>query len=152
MALQRLQDACEKAKKELSSLPQSEMNLPFITAESHAEEDKRKFELAEARNQAEHLCFQVEKMMREHADKLNQADRAPLKRAIEKTREAIHRDDIQAIRSATDNLEQASHGLSKMLYERPQAEYEVAEKKQGDAPAADHTADDAIDAEYEVRS
>ncbi len=50
-------------------------------------EDKKKRELAELRNQAESMCFQLEKLMKEHADKLSDADKAPLEAAIKKTRD-----------------------------------------------------------------
>ncbi len=83
----------------------------------HAEEDKKKRQLAELRNQADSMCYQVEKLMKEHADKIKDADKAPLEAAIEKTREVAKTDNVEAIKSAVAELEQASHALSKTLYE-----------------------------------
>ena len=69
------------------------------------------------RNQADSMCFQIEKLIKEHADKLRRRDKAPLEAAIEKTREAAKGDDVDAIKSAISELEQASHAFSKTLYE-----------------------------------
>jgi molecular chaperone DnaK len=121
-------------------------------AEVHAADDKEKLELATQRNEASQLCFKVEKMMKEHADKLSDADKEPLEQAIKKTREVAERDDVQAIKSAVSDLEQASHALSKTLYESaaqasPEGAAGNGQGESGEA-AAD---DDAIDAEFEVK-
>ena len=109
--------------------------------------------LAELRNQADSMCFQLEKLMKEHADKIKPADKAPLEAAIKKTREAAKGDNADAIKSAIAELEQASHALSKTLYEasrtpagepRPSA----AAGENGAKPSGD---EDAIDAEFEVK-
>ncbi|MCA9198446.1 MAG: molecular chaperone DnaK [Planctomycetales bacterium] len=136
-----------------SGLSEDEINRMKTDAESHAAEDKTKRELAEARNQGEQLCFQVEKTIKEHADKLKDADKAPLESAITKVREAVKGDDANAIKSAVSDLEQASHALSKTLYESG-----AAGGAAGAAPSGEETAgatagseDDTIDAEFEVK-
>ncbi|MEZ6115415.1 MAG: molecular chaperone DnaK [Pirellulaceae bacterium] len=136
-----------------SGLSEDEINRMKTDAESHAAEDKTKRELAEARNQGEQLCFQVEKTIKEHADKLKDADKAPLESAITKVREAVKGDDANAIKSAVSDLEQASHALSKTLYDAG-----AAGGAAGAAPGGDETAgatagseDDTIDAEFEVK-
>ncbi len=70
-----------------SGLSKDEIDKMRRDAESHADEDKQKFELASLRNQADNMTYQLEKMMKENADKLNEADRGPLTQAIETTRE-----------------------------------------------------------------
>jgi hypothetical protein len=103
---------------------------------------------AEARNQGEHLCCQLEKLMREHADKLTDTDRQPLTRAIERVREAARGEDAAAIKSAIDQLEQASHAFSQSLYAKagPQT------TSQPESPAGDRGGpDEPIDAEFEVK-
>ena len=70
-----------------SGLPETEIERMRKDAELHAAEDKQKRQLAELRNQAESMCFQLEKLMKEHADKIKPADKAPLEAAIAKTRE-----------------------------------------------------------------
>ena len=130
-----------------SGLSEDEINRMKRDAEDHAAEDKVKREIVELRNQAEQMCFQVEKLMKEHSEKLKDDDKAPLTRAIEKTREVAKGNDAAAIKSAISDLEQASHALSKTLYANAQAT--------GDAAAAGgataQTDDDAIDAEFEVK-
>ncbi|MDX1963554.1 MAG: molecular chaperone DnaK [Pirellulales bacterium] len=134
--------------KNASSLPKDEIERMQRDAESHAAEDKRKRELAEARNQADSMCFQLEKMIKDQGDKITAADKAPLEAAIAKCREKAKGDDLDAIKSAISELEAASHAASKVLYEAAQ---------KSATPGADQTAagskpnDDAIDAEFEVK-
>jgi molecular chaperone DnaK len=131
-----------------AGLSETEIDRMQKDAEEHAEEDKRRYELVEARNQADQMCYQLEKLMKEHADKLGESDKAPLTKAIEKVREAAKGEDAQAIKSAVSDLEQASHAFSKMLYEKQAAGQAAAEEAPTAAPTGD---DDAIDAEFEVK-
>jgi len=132
-----------------SGLSDQEIERMRKDAESHAEEDRRKFELVEARNQADQMCYQLEKMMKENDAKLTDADKQPLKKAIEKVRAAAKADDVQAIKSAVSDLEQASHAFSKVLYEKAQA---VAGEQAAGASGEPAGDDDAIDAEFEVKN
>jgi molecular chaperone DnaK len=117
-------------------------------AESHAEDDKRKFELAEARNQGDQMCYQLEKLMRDNEGKLSDADKEPLKKAIEKVREVSKGTDAQAIKSAVRDLEQASHALSAVLYKQAAAPPQGGGAPETAPPSKD---DDTIDAEFEVK-
>ncbi|MCO6455576.1 MAG: molecular chaperone DnaK [Pirellulaceae bacterium] len=132
-----------------AGLSDDEINRMTRDAQEHAEEDKRLFELAEARNRADQLCYQLEKQIREHADKLSDADKEPLQRAVEKTREVAKGQDTAAIKSAVNDLEQAAQAFSKTLYERAQ----VGAGAAGTSSGAPHGSadDDAIDAEFEVK-
>ena len=132
-----------------SGLNESEIERMRKDAESHAEEDKRKYRLAEARNRAEALCFQTEKLVKENDAKLSASDKAPLEAAIAKSREMAKGEDVDGINSAHDALEQAAHALSKVLYE-------ASAQPGGAAPEATAGAggkgpDDTIDAEFEVK-
>jgi molecular chaperone DnaK len=136
-----------------SGLNESEIERMRQDAESHAEEDKRKVRLAEARNKAEALCFQTEKLIKEHDAKLSAADKAPLEAAIAKSRESAKGEDVDAITSAHTALEQAAQALSKVLYES------AAQQRAGGTPPEGASAaagagkgpDDTIDAEFEVK-
>ena len=99
-----------------SGLAEDEIERMQHDAESHADEDKRKRQLAELRNQADSMCWQLEKLLKEHDAKLAAADKEAVNKAIEKTREAAKGDDIEAIKAAVHELEQASHALSRTLY------------------------------------
>ena len=139
--------------KDSSGLDENEIEKMRTDASEHAEEDKRKYELAVARNEADQMCHQMEKMMEEHKDKLQESDVAPLKAAIEKVKEAAKGEDAAAITSAVKELEAASHALSKVMYESSAAEGAPASDN-GAASGADSDAseDDAVDAEFEVKN
>ena len=136
-----------------SGLNEAEIERMRKDAELHAGEDKKKRELAEARNQAESMCFQMEKLMKEHADKLKDADKAPLEAAIAKARESAKGENVDGIKNAITELEHASHAMSKVLYEAgktPGAEGAQPGGPAGEAPKQGGD-DDAIDAEFEVK-
>ena len=135
--------------KQSSALSEDEIDRMRSDADEHAESDKRQLETVQARNQAEHLCFTIEKTIKENEDKLSDADKEPLEQAIEKTREVAKGDDPQAIKAAADELEQASQAFSKVLYEKTA---ESGGDTAGDAEASEGSKDDdAIDAEFEVK-
>jgi molecular chaperone DnaK len=134
-----------------SGLNQTEVERMRHEAEAHAEEDKTKRELIDARNMADQIVWSMEKLLKDNADKITDADKAPIQSAIEKVKQAASRDDVNAIKQAIGELEQASHAMSQHLY-----------KQAGAAPAADHGAapdgqakekgkEDVIDAEFEVK-
>ena len=85
-------------------------------AESHASEDKKKRELAEARNTAEQRVYQLEKLLEEHKDKLSESDKSALRAAIDKVNEAKKGDDAAAITRAVDELQRASQAMAEHLY------------------------------------
>jgi molecular chaperone DnaK len=145
-----------------SGLSKDEIEKMRRDAEAHASEDKEKFELATLRNQADNMTYQLEKMMKENADKLTDADRDPLTKAIETTREKAKGSDTQAIKSAIEQLEAASHAFSKVLYEKGAAAGAGAAGTSNDidtgpaAGAGSHTEqkkgdDDVIEGEFEVK-
>lgn len=135
-----------------SGLSEEEIERMRRDAETHAADDKAKLELVELRNQASQMCFQVEKTMKEHADKLSDADKGPLEAAIAKTKSVAAGEDTAAIKDAITQLEQASHALSKVLYEAGAAATEGEEPAAAAATASTEGADDdAIDAEFEVK-
>ena len=137
-----------------SGLSEGEIDKMSKDAESHADEDKRKRALAEQRNQADSMCWQLEKLIKEHEAKLAAADKEAVSKAIEKTREAAKSDDLERIKSAVHELEQASHALSKTLYEKAGAQQAAAGPSSDGAkpkPASSGGEDEAIDAEFEVK-
>ena len=107
--------------EETSALSKDEIDRMRHDAEEHAEEDRRQFELAEARNKGQHLIYQLEKQINENSSKLTDADRQPMTAAIGKLKSAIAGTELDAIRSATSELEQAAQAFSKVLYEKSSA-------------------------------
>lgn len=120
-------------------------------AESHAEEDRQKREVVETRNKAEAMCFELEKMIKENEDQLSDADKDPLEASIKKTREAAAEGDVNATKAAITELEQASHALSKTLYEATSQAGAAAEGPAEGNGAESAAGDDVIDADFEVK-
>jgi len=141
----------QKVRIEQSSgLSEAEIKAKLAEAEAHAAEDKKKRQLAELHNQAETMCYQLEKLIKEQGDKLSAADKAPLEAAIAKTRDVAKSDDVDKIKSAIGELEQVSHAFSKTLYEAGTKGSGAAqpEASTNGAKAGD---EDVVDAEFEVK-
>ena len=117
-------------------------------AELHADDDKKKREFADAKNAADALVHQIEKMFAEAGDKITDADKAPIEAAVAKVKEAIGRNDLAAVKAATAELEQASGAMAQHLYSKAGAQGSPT----GPAPEGKKDGpDDVIDAEYEVK-
>ncbi|HUK53683.1 MAG TPA: molecular chaperone DnaK [Candidatus Binatia bacterium] len=118
-------------------------------AEAHAAEDKKNLEAIEARNRADNLVYQTEKLIRENREKLAEPDVHAAEQAIEETKKAIAEGGTEAIHSALENLTRASHRVAEAMYK-------AAAGAPGPAGAAQEAAtgttgekkDDVIDAEY----
>ena len=134
-----------------SGLSEDEIDRMQQDAVAHADEDKKKRALIEARNEAESRCYQLEKLIKDQGDKLGESDKASLESAISKVREAAKGEDSDAIRTAIGELESASHAMSEALYKSVNAE--DGETASVAASEGDQSSDDdAIDAEFEVKS
>jgi molecular chaperone DnaK len=131
-----------------AGLPDEEIKRMQRDAEAHAEEDRKKFELATAKNEAEHLCYQLEKTMKEQGEKLSDSDKEPLTKQIEKVRQIVSTGEVAAIKSAVNDLQQAREAFEKMLYAKASAAGPASEGGEAPAKKAD---DDAIEGELEVK-
>jgi molecular chaperone DnaK len=145
----------QKIKIESSSgLNSAEIERMRRDAESHAADDKKKRELAEARNQGDGLAYQMERMLKEHGEKLTDADKAPITAAIEKVRDKCKGDDASAIKQAVSELEAASHAMAQHLYKQAGPAGGPAgagPSDDGKPKAGPANKDDVIDAEFEVK-
>jgi molecular chaperone DnaK len=127
-----------------SGLSKDEIERMRRDAESHAEEDRKQVELAEARNRAENTIHALEKAINDQGDKLAVSDREPLEAAIKKLRDALSTNDAEAIKLATAELEQTANAFRSAFASSPQSSTASPESKGPN--------DDAIDAEFEVKS
>jgi molecular chaperone DnaK len=143
-----------------SGLSQGEVEKMRKEAEAHAEDDKKKRELIDERNKADQMVYGLEKLMKESADKITDADKAPIQAAIEKVKQASKGNDVAAIRQAVNEMEQASHAMAQHLYGKGQPGGASGAGSPGAGgpgpdggpkPAGDGKKDDVIDAEYEVK-
>ncbi len=104
-----------------TNLTEADIQRMIREAEQHAEEDRRRRELAEARNQADSVIYAVQKALNELGDKVPAADRTRIEGLISDLKVAMEGDDIQRIRNLTEQLQQASHALSQQLYQQAAA-------------------------------
>ncbi|MDR1493775.1 MAG: molecular chaperone DnaK [Planctomycetaceae bacterium] len=146
----------QKVRIEQSSgLSEAEIEKMKRDAEAHADEDKKRRELVEMKNRGESMCFELEKLLKEHDAKLRDTDKDAINAAIKKTRDAIATDNVDQIKAATEELEQASHAMSKAMYEATQQQGTAgADAATGGASSSEAEKsgdDDAIDAEFEVK-
>lgn len=130
-----------------SGLSSEEIERMVKDAEKNAAEDEKFRELAELRNSADHLAYSTEKLLKDLGDKVPEDKAATINSAIERVREAMKADDLEAIKSANEELTKYVNELSTMLYNQAEASGEGA-PEQG---SADGHADGATyDAEYKV--
>ncbi len=128
-------------------------------AESHAADDKKKRDLAEARNTAEQRVYQLEKTLEEHREKLSDADKQAVQAAIDAVNEAKKGEDAAAINTAVDNLGRASQAMAEHIYAANAgngAPGEDGGAHAGNTAGAGATAgggkaDDVIDVEFEEK-
>ncbi|WP_321332637.1 molecular chaperone DnaK [Breoghania sp.] len=116
-------------------------------AEAHAEEDKKRKELVEAKNQAEALIHSTEKTLAEHGDKVSEADKSTIEAALAELKSANEGEDGDAIKEASQKLAEASMKLGEAMYQASQAEEGDADADAGET--AGNEADDVVDADFE---
>jgi molecular chaperone DnaK len=105
-----------------SGLNKEEVERMMKDAESHAEEDRKRKEEVETRNQADHVLYEAEKMVRETGDKLVGSDKAAIESAIEELRKTIGANDVAGMTRAMEQLRQAQHKAAEALYKQAGAQ------------------------------
>ncbi len=124
-------------------LTEEEIQRMIKEAEEHAEEDRRRRALIEARNQADALIYTTEKSLKEHGDKVPEADRRAIEDAVASLREAMKGEDTDEIKRRTEELARVSMKLGEAMYrDRQQAE-------QGGGGTAGGRDEGVVDAEFE---
>ncbi len=106
-----------------SGLTEEEIKKMIREAEMHAEEDRRKKQLAEARNEADNMIYTVEKTLRDMGDRISEDEKRRIQEAIDRCRRVKDTsNDINEIKAATEELARASHKISEELYRRAGAQ------------------------------
>jgi molecular chaperone DnaK len=129
-----------------SGLSDDEVQAMVKDAESHADEDKRMKDLAEARNEAEGYAFSVEKSLKENEERLDEATRSDIRAKIDAVKASLESDDATEIRSRLEALQEASYELGKLVYEQARAQSGEATGAPSDSEAADGD-EEIVDAE-----
>jgi molecular chaperone DnaK len=136
-----------------SGLSETEIEKLVREADSHAEEDKKKKELIEARNQADAMAYSVEKNIKEFGDKVDTSEKAKIEDAIARVKKAIEGDDLNAIKSAQDELTNASHKLAEAMYAKSSTQQAgagpQADPGAGAQAGAGKKDEDVVDADFE---
>jgi molecular chaperone DnaK len=104
-----------------SGLSKEEVEKMARDAESHSAEDRKKKEEIEARNRADAMVYNVEKMLKEHRDKISDADAREVEAAVEEVKKAMSEGGLEKINAATDRLTTASHKLAEAMYKAQSA-------------------------------
>ncbi|HEY9595436.1 MAG TPA: molecular chaperone DnaK, partial [Spirochaetia bacterium] len=99
-----------------SGLSEEEIRRMVKDAESHAAEDRRERDFAEARNTADTLLYSTEKSLRDLGDKVGDSDRKAAESAAAELRAAMETGDIGLVKSKTDALQRAAYALAEELY------------------------------------
>lgn len=100
-----------------TGLKEEEIQRMVKDAEKYAEEDRKKKEKIEAKNHADSLIYQSEKMLGDLKDKISQEDADKVKKEIENVRKALESDDVERIKKATDDLTKVFYDISSKLYQ-----------------------------------
>jgi molecular chaperone DnaK len=131
-----------------SGLKPEEVEQMIKDAEGHADEARRLRELADAKNQAESLAYATEKSLKDHRDKLDEAEASTIEGRVMELKQALETDDLGEIRSKTDALQEASQKLAEAVYAQASAQQAQASSADNGETAAE--SDDEVIEDAEV--
>ena len=135
-----------------SGLSEDEINSAIKDAELHAEEDKKKKNLVEARNTADTLIYTTERSIKDLGDKVDADTKTKVEDAITALRKAMEGDDAEEIKRLSEDLTQASHKLAEAMYQQASQESGQAAgagEAEGAQQQAESSDDDVVDADFE---
>ncbi|MEM7429583.1 MAG: molecular chaperone DnaK [Pseudomonadota bacterium] len=132
-------------------LSDDEVDSMVKDAEAHAEEDKKRKEMVEARNHAEALIHSTEQTLSEHGDKISESDKSTIEAAVEDLKTALEGDDAEEVTAKTQALTEAAMKLGEAMYQAQQSDAEAAAAADAAADAADNPGgpEDVVDADFE---
>ena len=132
-----------------SGISKEEIERLVKDAQSHADEDRKKRSLAEARNEADTLIYSVEKSLGELGDKIGASERSAIQDQIAATKKTLEGSDPDAIRSAVQSLTQASHRLAEEMYKKTSAAGPTPGGPEQAPPSERPKDETVVDAEFE---
>jgi len=135
-----------------SGLSEEEINNLVKDAELHAEDDKKKRELVDARNTADALIYSTEKSIKDLGDKVDSETKSKVENAIEPLKKAMEGEDAAEIKRLSEELTQESHKLAEAIYKQASQEagpQPDAGQPNSDQPGAANPDDDVVDADFE---
>lgn len=138
--------------KSTSNMSEADIDKAVKEAEQHAAEDKKEKELIEARNNADSAAYQAEQSLKDIGDKATADEKAKVEAAIADLQEKAQGDDLEAIKTATDALNESLYPIAQKMYADAQAAQQQAGQEAPQGGAQDQGAagsDDVEDATYE---
>ncbi len=134
-----------------SGLSKEEIDKMVKEAELHKEEDSKRKELIEVRNHLDGLVYSVEKTLKDSADKIESSDKMTAEEKIADAKKAIESDDIDKIKSITEELEKLSHSIAETIYKKTAQASGAgpSEAEQGQAAGQASQDENVVEAEYE---
>ena len=127
-----------------SGLSDTEIDEMVKDAESNAEEDKNKRESVETRNNADSLVYSTEKSLEEYGDSVSPEDREEIQGAIDKLKETLKGENLEAMKADTEALTTASHKLAEAMYAKAAADAQ-AQETSGEGPSEDSDPEPSTD-------
>ena len=124
-----------------TNLSQEDIDKAVKEAEQFAAEDKARKEEVDTHNNAEHLVYQTEKTLNDLGDKVTESEKAPILAAIEKLKEANKGTDLEAIKTASEELQKSFYPVAEKLYAQQAPQGEAGAQPGGDG---------VVDADYET--
>jgi molecular chaperone DnaK len=131
-----------------SGLKEDEVQRMVKEAEAHADEAHRLRELADARNLAENLAYQTEKSLKEHRDKLEEADASTIEGRIMEVRQVLDSSDVAEIKQKTETLQEASQKLAEAVYAQATAQSQSQPRSTAEGNGAE--SDDEVIEDAEI--
>ncbi len=132
-----------------TGLSKEEIEKMKKDAEAHADEDKQKKELVEARNLADSLSYTTEKSMKDAGDKLTEDEKKPVQEKLDELNKVKNGDNLEEIKKATEALSAAAQGIGEKLYKAAQEAEAAKNPTEGDASAEAKPEGEVKDAEVE---
>jgi molecular chaperone DnaK len=136
-----------------SGLSEEEIKTMVKDAEAHAAEDKKRKDTVEARNQLDSLVYSTEKSLKEYSGDLDASVKDNIENALKRAKETLEGQDAQAMRTATEQLSQASHKLAEAMYAKTSRQQtgqeDMGNAKEQAANDGKKKKDDVVDADFE---
>ena len=101
-----------------TNMSKEEIDKAVRDAEQYAAEDKKRREEVDTKNEAENMCYQAEKLVKDSGDKLSEEDKATINEKVSTTRAALQQNDVTAIKAASEDMQKAIYDISAKLYQQ----------------------------------
>jgi molecular chaperone DnaK len=135
-----------------SGLAENEVEQMIKDAEAHADEARKLRELADAKNQAESLAYATEKSLKEHREKLDEAEASTIEGRVMELKQALETDDLGEIRAKTDALQEASQKLAEAVYAQAAQAQQASGNGESEPESDDEVIEDAEVVDEEAKT